>query len=120
MKGKGNTMKTTIADCLRSLLPDFWIMNESYSDSWDAALNRLLDTYEFTNITPYRAKLGSVSVWIANMPYGAFTPEIKGKPDDVRPSRRTIARAMRHLKKRHLKKSGYSKTGDFDNIMPSG
>lgn len=86
-----------LRDYLRSMLPDFWIMNEPYSESWDKALNRLLDKYMFTDIDQYTAKLGDVEVWIANMPYSAFTPMSIGRSDLVRPSRSTIARAKRLL-----------------------
>ena len=72
-------------------------MNNSYSESWDKALNRLLDKYTFTNVTPYTAMLGDVKMWVANMPYAAFSPMIKGKEHDARPSRLTIVRAMREL-----------------------
>jgi hypothetical protein len=85
-------------DFLRSLLPDFWLMNVPYSESWDRALNRLLDKYRFTGIDQCRAKLGTTTVWIKNIPYAAFTPEIPGKEMDLRASRKTIARALRILK----------------------
>ena len=91
MKGK------KLRDYLRSMLPDFWIMTERYSESWDKAFNRLLDKYIFTDVGLYTAKLGGIEVWIRNMPYAAFTPEIRGREKNVRPSRSTIARAKRLL-----------------------
>lgn len=87
-----------IRDFLRSLLPDFWIMNHPYSKSWDRALNRLLDKYQFTDIKRYEAKLGTTTVWIENLPYASFTPRIPEKEPDLWASRPTIARALRILK----------------------
>lgn len=84
---------------LRALSPGFWEMNYPYSESWDAALNRLLDKYPFTNITQYHATLGDVSVWVENMPYAAFRPEIEGRGKGVRASRATIARALEAFKR---------------------
>lgn len=96
---------------LRSLLPDFWIMNYPYSESWDKALNRLLDVYDFSEIGVYTAKLGDTKVWISNVPYAAFTPQIRGLMEDVRPSRITIARALEKLIN-----SGFSLRGNFDSV----
>ena len=104
-------MKNKLSDYFRILLPDFWIMNYGYSQSWDKALNRLMDEHAFKVVNTYTAMLGDTEVWIQNMPYAAFRPLIPGKDEGVRPSRLTIAKAIRHLKA-----SGWNPEGEFDNI----
>lgn len=96
---------------LRSMLPDFWIMNYPYSKSWDEALNRLLDKYDFEKVGVYSATLGDTEVWVENMPYAAFTPRIQGLTKYVRPSRSTIARAWEKLRE-----TGFSSLGNFGKI----
>lgn len=73
--------------------PSCWPQNESYSTFWNAKLNMLLDTEEFTDITQHTAKLGNTTVWIANHPYASFTPRNSICSFPVRPSRRTILKA---------------------------
>jgi hypothetical protein len=74
-------------------------MIHPYSASWDRTLNRLLDLYSFDHITPYRAQLNGIKVWISNRPSAAFTPRIEGRTPFVRASRATIVRAMECLRK---------------------
>ena len=99
---------------LKSIHPEFWIMIYPYSESWDAALNRLLDSYTFDNITKHTTTLGDVTVWIANMPYAAFTPLINGLSNSVRPSRTTIVRAREAL--RLARGNEVGEVGEFDHI----
>lgn len=74
--------------------PKFWVQLHELSHQWDDELNRLLDNgYRFTNISSHMARLGVHNVWIANHPYASFTTD----PGSIRPKRRTIRKAHRHL-----------------------
>ncbi len=79
--------------------PGCWLQLQSYNKCWDEELTRLLDSGEkFKNVSTHTANIGGYIVWIANHPYGSFTPNhafIK----EFRPSRATILRAMDHLVK---------------------
>jgi len=105
-------MKNKWHDYLRIFLPNMWIMNFPYSESWDKALNRLLDEYPFVLTSPpHEATLGDVTVWTENYPYASFHPVIKGREQDVRPSRLTILKA-----RRHLEDAGFKDATEFDDI----
>lgn len=78
-------------------MPHYWLMNESYSAAVDKKLNELLDKHYFTDFTNYTACLGDYQIWISNHPYASFhfyNPRI-----ELRPSRLTILKASKHLKK---------------------
>lgn len=81
--------------------PRFWIMNDKYWDVWDREFNRLLDTYEWGEVTQYTARLGAHRIWISNYPYGAFTiySDSFARTLNFRPSRKTILKAHKSLLK---------------------
>lgn len=77
---------------MKWLMPSFWIMIHTYSSGLDRAINSLLDE----GVVPQRldkwhAKLGHLTLWVANYPYGYA--EHLGK----RPSRKTIYRFSQAL-----------------------
>lgn len=76
---------------------NFWMMLNKYSSLWDYELNELMKKHKFTQGDGYTARLGSNEIWVTNYPYGSFTGSVDGKK--VRPSRLTILRARRKLKK---------------------
>lgn len=78
------------------LKPGFWLMNNPYSAAWDKQLRALMQEHKFENIEFATAKLGPVTVWVANYPYSAFTPWLPVKLQ-VRPSRATILLAQQKL-----------------------
>ena len=97
--------------------PIFWGMNDPYDAYWDKQFNQTLDEYHFTEIGDYTAKLGPYEIWISNYPYSCYgiytfdqymaigTPISYGSEEYLnmikshRPSRYTILRAHRKLKK---------------------
>jgi len=84
-----------------TLDPRFWIMFGRRSPAWDLELRRLIDTGEpFVPITECRARIGRHKTWIKNYPYGAFTlvSPFDDKPTEIRPSRRTVRLAWKHLR----------------------
>lgn len=78
------------------VMPQYWIMNFTYSKVWDTKLNTLLKEHKFTEITGYTVKLDNELIWIANHPYASFTSEPEYKCHG-RPSRKTIYKAKRLL-----------------------
>lgn len=88
-------------------MPHYWLMNGEYSNEWDNELNKLLDIYDFTKINEFTAYLGNTKIWINNYPYACFTPYYNGVAS-FRPSRQTIYRANKKLK-RIPKADPYSK-----------
>ena len=80
-------------DFLRVLLtPSCWVQNCSYSRMWDAHLQELIAKETFVSIGHYTAKIGGITVWVANHPFASFTPH--GLPFlNVRPSRATLLKA---------------------------
>jgi hypothetical protein len=78
--------------------PSFWLMNYQYSKDWDSTLNHLMDNHNFIIKDKYTAVLGGKNIWIANHPYASFT-EYDYINDKVRPSRKTIFKAMMKLKR---------------------
>lgn len=87
---------TNLFNKLKNILYPFhpiWIlMNYRYSKKWDQKLNYLMDNQRFENISNYVATIGEYTLWIENYPYASFCN------DGVRPSRKTIRRAMRRVK----------------------
>lgn len=83
---------------LRILLsPSYWIMNNSYSKDWDAAMLASLEAGEkFTDIDDYTARFGGRLIWIANHPYASFTPR-SSFVGGFRPSRVTIMKLRERL-----------------------
>ena len=82
--------------CYVLLNPSYWIQHHPYSKSYDKKLNDYLLRYDFENAdTPYYAKLGDLTIWIANHPYASYT--IRYRNDFIRPSRRTIAKAHKKM-----------------------
>jgi len=90
--------------------PDFWIMAFPYSEEWDYELTRAMGKYSFRliyypdgkTIDRYRAQIGPHIVWIENYPFAVFSPgkkNVEKKFGIVRPSRLTIERAYKKLKK---------------------
>lgn len=79
--------------------PWYWVMNEHYSKDMDIHMNELMDKYTFTDYRAYTAYLGDNEIWVTNVPYGCIVPW-NGKIDKTgRPSRLTIQRGIRKLKK---------------------
>ena len=79
--------------------PWYWIMNCPYSKDMDIHMNELMDKYTFTDYSAYTAYLGDNEIWVTNVPYGCMVPW-NGKIDKTgRPSRLTIQRGIRKLKK---------------------
>lgn len=81
-----------ILDRIIICLPNYWIMNKSYSPNLDRELNELMRTNLFEYIDQCEAKIGNKRIWIANHPYASFT----NINCDGRPSRLTILRARRN------------------------
>jgi len=89
--------------------PKFWVVIFLYSEEWDYELTRAMDKYSFRlvyypdeeTIDRYRAQIGPHFVWIKNYPSAVFSPEKRTlkKFGIVRPSRLTIERAYKKLKK---------------------
>lgn len=80
-----------------SLKPSYWVQLKPFSGAWDKRLNDLMDSEMFTKCDQYTAELGGVEIWIANHPYSSFTPYQSTGLPEVRPRRRTIARAYDKL-----------------------
>lgn len=82
-------------------MPHYWLMNYPYNAGWDKYLNRLLDDHEFENIGSLTCRLGDVEIWCGNHPYASFSPYMTNMRETAsfRPSRLTIQRAMKKLKK---------------------
>lgn len=85
-------------------MPDYWIMTNEYSATWDAHLNALMHTYDFIPVPDgYTAKLGNYEIWIENHPYGSFSNYRLYKKNDIRPSKMTIYKAMKKFQKDFIK-----------------
>ena len=79
--------------------PWYWIMNNPYSKDMDIHMNELMDKYTFTEYNYYTAYLGNIVIWVTNIPYGTMVPWNGELIDIKRPSRLTIQRGLRKLKK---------------------
>ena len=79
--------------------PNYWIMNENYSKTWDDELKSLMNEHSFTEIGEYQAKLGNTTIWISNHPYASFTNYTFGRNISGRASRLTIYKAKQKLDK---------------------
>ncbi len=96
-----------ILDTLIFIFNPIWhIMLGKYDEKWDKEFNKLLSNYRFTEIGNHTANLNGKIIWIANYPYGCFESNINndnfGGQSRLRPSRFTIIKAMRQLKKDKL------------------
>lgn len=95
-----------LGDCVRICMPDYWVLNSKYDETWNDVLNGLMKNFEFeapTYPSDHTAMLGNGEIWVSNHPYASFTPHNNLSNDDVRPSRLTIVRARRkYLKDRML------------------
>ena len=78
-------------------MPSYWLLNYSYSKSWDVKLNKLLNKHKFTNINDYTAELDNTIIWITNHPYASFKQFTKNSYCNNRPSRQTIYKAKQLL-----------------------
>lgn len=79
--------------------PWYWIMNYPYSKDMDIHMNELMDKYTFTEYDYYTAYLGNIVIWVTNAPYGCIVPYTTTIQNTGRPSRLTIQRGIRKLKK---------------------
>lgn len=79
--------------------PWYWAMNEHYSKDMDIHMNELMDKYTFTDYSAYTAYLGNIEIWTTNVPYGCMVPWNSTINNTGRPSRLTIQRGLRKLKK---------------------
>lgn len=79
--------------------PSYWLMNEPYNSDLDLFINELLDKHEFENVRNCTAILGGITMWIANIPYSCMMPYENMIKPNIRPSRLTIQKGLRKLKK---------------------
>ena len=79
--------------------PWYWIMSAPYSKDMDIHMNELMDKYTFTEYDYYTAYLGNIEIWVTNAPYGCMVPWNSTINNTGRPSRLTIQRGIRKLKK---------------------
>ena len=82
--------------------PEYWMMeNLKYDKNYDKQFNSLLDTYGFSDHDDYTIKLGDTRVWTRNIPYSCFFTVDYNRDyyGILRPSRRTIHKAFKKLKK---------------------
>ena len=79
--------------------PWYWIMSAPYSKDMDIHMNELMDKYTFTDYSAYTAYLGDNVIWVTNAPYGCIVPWNSTINNTGRPSRLTIQRGIRKLKK---------------------
>ena len=59
-------------------------------------VNNLLDNFEITDIDDFTCKLGEVTIWIENRPYGSGWL-YNSKLTHLRPSRLTIKRLLKKV-----------------------
>jgi hypothetical protein len=79
--------------------PWYWIMSPTYSKDMDIHMNELMDKYTFSDYDYYTAYLGNIEIWVSNAPYGCMVPWKGELINTKRPSRLTIQRGLRKLKK---------------------
>lgn len=65
----------------------------------DIHMNELMYKYTFTDYRDYTAYLGDNEIWVTNVPYGCMVPLCYERYETGRPSRLTIQRGLRKLKK---------------------
>ena len=56
-----------------------WLTGETrglypVSEEWDAALNRALDKHKVEFVSRYTARIGGMTLWVANYPYASGRP----------------------------------------------
>lgn len=84
--------------------PSYWLMNHPFNEKWDQKLRGLLSE-DVVIENRHKASFGGVGVWVENHPYASFAPldsSFFGSPIDIRPSRVTILKAGRIIRK-HMK-----------------
>lgn len=76
--------------------PRCWHRSFRYSKTLDTQLNLLMDHHRFEPVSSCTAKLGPLTLWIANHPYASFHVH---EPHEMEclPSRATVFRAMDKL-----------------------
>ena len=72
--------------------PSVWHQMYPYSSLWDKYLSDLLEKHDFECVTKHTAKIGGITVWIANYPHTCFFP-YESEEIRVRAKRLTILRA---------------------------
>ena len=79
--------------------PTSWIRVHEYSSFWDKELCRLMENQNFVRINTFNAKIGNISVWTRNYPYGSFSVEDGpfGMLTNTLPARRTVNIAMKKM-----------------------
>ena len=95
-------MKQRIIDLLENLLfllmPHYWVMVQPYNRDWNNKMKQWLkDEEPILILSEYRMLVKGKEIWISNWPYGALNPCDAGY--DVRPSRLTIKRWGKRIKK---------------------
>lgn len=55
-------------------LPPYWLQTGPTNKEWDRALNKALDTGRIEDVDNYTAKVGGITVWVSNWPYGYGNP----------------------------------------------
>lgn len=85
--------------------PNWWVMNNSYNETWDKKLNHLLDNHKLEIDNYHTAELDGITIWIANYPYAygviwgnPFSKNINTLSLQGRPSRLTIYRLRQRVK----------------------
>lgn len=76
--------------------PDYWAIAGKYSRAMDKLINSLMDNYKFRTANGYVFHLGPVSFTFQKGPKAIW---IWGNGSTLRPSRLTIQRAFKKLKK---------------------
>ena len=69
-------------------MPGHWNRIRPYSAAWDQHVRRSIASGDVRDVTQYTARVGGVTTWIANYPYGYGSPH--GIGPDVMPSRQTV------------------------------
>lgn len=87
--------------------PNWWMMNNSYNETWDKKLNHLLDNHKLEIDNYHTAELDGITIWIANYNYpyaygviwdSTFSKNINTLSLQGRPSRLTIYRLRQRVK----------------------
>jgi hypothetical protein len=113
-------MKNKIKYWFKSLHPSYWFPLDTYDSKWDKWLNEAMDKDKFVVISDFEASISGVKIWIANHPYGSFTPypsPTEPLPlSSSRPKRSTVARAWDKLMQDSLKSGSKMSPEELKNI----
>lgn len=85
-------------DWRRLITPSAWLQNYPTGWVWDRRLNELLDEHGVTDIRDHTVKVGNVTVWVSNWPYGYGDPYQPAKGHFL-PSYSTRLRLRREIEK---------------------